>query len=308
MIENKNEMQAKAAKSLKMMDYLRLSSLRSSDVEYIFTFDCCLNLFSPDHIAQSEANANAKYGISLVCSGNNFNAPDSNFLNSDLGITSIISDSNAKDIINSKPPMPQNLQIFSFNMYNSSNAKSGTISFASLRYADLSIFLVKDSGLKKENNIEASTTTNLISNTFYEVIPYLLAKLSLYSLTNFEKSSSDSLLFASTLSTALNKSNTLSLSSTAPLNNAFVAGFSSSSPIISLNLSGISTVNLPILSPKEHREEGYIKLTLDFSNSNISFAKKQQTIADLVFEHAGINWEMSENLINDCDDSNAAVC
>jgi len=252
------------------------------------TSDCLLNLFSLDQIAQPEDKANAKYGISLVCPGNNPKALDSNFLNSSLGTTSIISDRITKDIMNSKPPMPQNLQIFCFNAYNSSNAKSGAISLAPLRYTDLSKFLVKDSGLKNENNMEASTTINLICNSPDYEIPYLLARLSLYSSTSLEKSPSESLLFFSISSATLNNSNTLSFSSTAPLNSDLVAGFSSSSPIISLNLSGISTFNSAILtSPNEHNRDSYLKLL----NSDIFFDKivsikilEPQQVYDLAIE------------------------
>ena len=238
------------------------NNLLMSSVDKVSTSDCSLNLFSLDQIAQSEDNANAKYGISLVCSGNSFKALDSNFLNSDLGTTSSISDNSEKDTINSRPPMPQDLQIFCFNKYNSSNPKSGTINFAPLRYIDLSRFLVKDSGLKNENNTDASTTINLICAAPYEGMPYLLARLSRYSSTSSEKLSSESLLFFNILSTALNNSNTLSLSSTASLNNAFVEGFLSSSPISSLNLSAISTFNSAILlSPEQYKESGYLKLS-----------------------------------------------
>src|SRR3989338_4025812 len=36
------------------------SSLSSSEVEYTFTFDCCLSNLSSDHMPQSSFNANAK--------------------------------------------------------------------------------------------------------------------------------------------------------------------------------------------------------------------------------------------------------
>ena len=186
-------------------DYSISNNLLISSVDDISTSDCSLNLFSLDQIEQSEDNANAKYGISLVCPGSKFNALDSNFSNSERGTTSMISDKSVKEIINSKLPIPQNLQIFCFNKYNSSNAKSGTINLAPLRYTDLSRFLVKDSGLKNENNMPASTTISLMCNTFYEDMPYLLAKLSLYSSTSFEKLASDSLLFFNISLTALNK-------------------------------------------------------------------------------------------------------
>ena len=254
-------------------DYSTSNNLLISFIERISTSDCSLNLFSLDQIPQPADKASAKYGISFVCPGSNFKALDSNFLNSDLGTTSIISDNNAKDIINSRPPIPQNLQIFCFNKYNSSSAKSGTISLAPLRYMDLSRFLVKDSGLKNENKMDASTTINLICNAFYEEMPYLLAKLPLYSSTSFEKLSSESLLFFNILSTALNSSNNLSLSSTASLSNAFVEGFLSSSPIILVNLSGISTFNSTISTSlnKQNKSE-YLKLSEEF-HSNTTFEK-----------------------------------
>lgn len=44
------------------------SSLSSSEVEYTFTFDCFLNDFSSDQIAQSKDNAKAKYSISFESS------------------------------------------------------------------------------------------------------------------------------------------------------------------------------------------------------------------------------------------------
>ncbi len=244
-------------------NYSTSNNLLMSSVDNISISDCSLNLFSLDQIAQSEANANAKYGISLECPANNFKALDSNFLNSDLGTTSVISDNKANDIINSKPPMPQNLQILCLSLYNSSSAKSGTINLAPLRYADLSKFLVKDSGLKNENKTLASTTINLICNAPNYGM-YLLAKLSLYSSTSSEKLSSVSLLFFNISSTALNKSNILSFSSTALLNNDLVADLLSSSPIISLNLSGISILNSAILiSPKETNENAYLKVVVN---------------------------------------------
>ena len=43
------------------------SSFSSSKVSYTFTFDCLLNAFSSDQIAQFRDNANAKYSISFEC-------------------------------------------------------------------------------------------------------------------------------------------------------------------------------------------------------------------------------------------------
>ena len=58
------------------------SSFSSSEVLKIFTFDCILNAFSSDHIAQFKDNANAKYGSSFFSSpcGEILLASDINFL------------------------------------------------------------------------------------------------------------------------------------------------------------------------------------------------------------------------------------
>src|SRR3989344_942197 len=193
--------------------YLTSNKSLASSVETISTSDCSLNLFSLDQIAQSDANANAKYGISLVCPGNNFKALGSNFLNSDLGTCSSILDNRANEIINSDSSIWQKLQILCLSANNSSSANSGIINFPPFIYTDWINFLVNDSGLKKENNMLASTMISLIYN--YDDIPYLLARLPLYSSTSLDKLPFESLLFFNISSTTLNRSNTLSLSSTA---------------------------------------------------------------------------------------------
>src|SRR3989338_4795419 len=180
-------------------------------VENIGTSDCSLNLFSFDQIPHPEDNANAKYGISLGWVGNNLSALASNRLKFSLGITVINSQSKAKDTVNSRFPIPQNLQILCLSENNSSNPYSGIRYLAPLRYSALNNSRVYESGLKNEKSILASTIISLIRNSPHERL-YLFERFSLYSSTSCEKLSSDSLLFFNASSTILNNSNTFSFS------------------------------------------------------------------------------------------------
>ncbi len=142
-------------------DYLNLRIFNKSSVENILTLDCFLNLFSLDQIPQLSDSANAKYGISFGCSGNNFLASGIKFSNLCFGTISNISYKSVKDFSNSDSSIPQKSQIRALSDKTSSNPKSGINNLTPLIYNDLIKSLLNDSGLKNENKMLASTINSI---------------------------------------------------------------------------------------------------------------------------------------------------
>lgn len=156
---------------------------------------CFFNNFSSVHNGQLNFNANARYGVSFVCSGNNSSTLDKNSSNPSFGISSILSlktDNTSKNSVSVLCVLANNSSLL---LVNSSRINSGAINFMLL---DKNISLDNlFPFINNENNSLASITTNiylpLLDNLFDSAsltsLPNLNASFSVNSLP-FEKDSS----------------------------------------------------------------------------------------------------------------------
>jgi len=129
----------------------------SSLVLKTLTLSCLFNNFSSDHKTQLNFNASAKYGESLVCSGNNLQASDTNSLNSSSGINLILLSNINSNLLNSSDVLCVFDRTSSLLLANSINSSSGAMSCNLLETNISSESLVPL--ISKENNSLASTTT-----------------------------------------------------------------------------------------------------------------------------------------------------
>ena len=122
-----------------------------------FILSCLFNNFSSDHKIQLNFEANAKYGASLVCSGNISQAPRINSLNSSSGMNFILLPNMESNLLNSSEVLCVFDKTSSLLLENSINKSSGAISCSLLETnisSESSVPLISN-----ENNSFASTTT-----------------------------------------------------------------------------------------------------------------------------------------------------
>jgi len=220
------------------------SSFSKSDVENILILDCCLNASSFDQIGQSNFDANAKHGLSLVC-GDNFLASNSNSLYDEEGMV-LINFFNSP-IIN-PTCLEDNLEYLTRSgifPFNSSKTCDGKNNFR-LKYLELSIINRTGFSLKNENNILVST----ISSIHQPSLLCLFQTLSFNSLPNLKQSSSVNSEFSSILSNFLSNNALLTFSD----KNLRIASDKLSSGnvlICFFNSSGIDKVKFGIFKPPQ---------------------------------------------------------
>lgn len=230
--------------------YFIPSNFNKSLVENTLTLDCCLNSFSSDQIGELNANANAKYGLSLLC-GDIFSALDRNPSYFNLGNV-FISFFNSENInTNSNSLILANFITFSLSFSNSSKTKAGEISLQSWFNNSSITYLLTESNLKNENNILASIINNFGNDIFQRLC--LLATLCFNSFPSLSACFSVNLLLDRT---------SLAIENSRLLTN-FLTTLSKADSNLSFSLAGILTLTTTsaILSPNEYNKSEYLKLS-----------------------------------------------